>query len=604
MMKTKQFYKMMKPFSKKVLLVLALFVTFNSPGQTNTSNFEKSDTDFKLLEQSAKQVEQYSLFELTFEADVTEDIAFISQLICVDAVFTSPSGKKIIVPGFYYQDYDREVIGIQEKLIPEGSPKWKIRFSPIEKGEYIYEITIKNKTEKRTSPKGKFTCIATNKNHGYIRVSQSDPHYFEFDNKNPYFPIGQNVCWYKSSNGTTDYDRWFVKMAENGANYARLWMPEWAFGLEVEKLGQYRMDKAWQLDYVLNLAEREGIYIKLCLSSWRRFEEGKKNPFWKEFGGPCETELDFFINEKPKEYFKNRIRYIIARWGYSTNIMAWELWNEFNTVKAYRTNAAELRDWTKEMVNYINSIDPYNHLTTTSLGSCDFDDALWHLPEMDWAQMHGYYYFNEAMKRDAKDMAYFIPLWQKKIQTFNKPAMFAEFGIAAEATDVFKRDTLGVNLHTGMWSSIMSGGCGTAMTWWWDIQVDPMNLYYHFKPISEFVRDIPWTTSGFMPEEPVCSEGLKCYMLEGPNLRLLWVYNTNFTWWNVVNGHEIKPVQNGQITVDMRMGQYNDTYTVEWWDTYKGDIAYSEDVKASNGNIILKLPILKNDIAAKIIRHK
>ena len=64
-------------------------------------------------------------------------------------------------------------------------------------------------------------------------------------------------------------------MAENDENYARLWMPDWAFGLETEKIGTYNMDRAWQLDYVLSLAEHKGIYIKLCLSAWRRFEEGE-----------------------------------------------------------------------------------------------------------------------------------------------------------------------------------------------------------------------------------------------------------------------------------------------------------------------------------------
>ena len=109
------------------------------------------------------------------------------------------------------------------------------------------------------------------------------------------------------------------------------------------------------------------------------------------------------------------LRYIVARWGYSPNIMGWELWNEFNTVKAYKTELERsLLEWTAEMARYIKSIDPNNHMTTTSLGSCDFDDALWHLPEMDWAQMHGYYFFGEAMKRDAKDMGYFVPLWLNK----------------------------------------------------------------------------------------------------------------------------------------------------------------------------------------------
>ena len=583
-------------FTTRTLFIICLLI-FNLACK---SNLQDTGKYLNSIAKSAEQVERFSLLELTFKANATTaEAAFDPGQVAVDAIFVSPSGKTIAVAGFYYQDYTREVNGLSEKLTPKGEPVWKVRFAPAEVGSYTYKVTVKDKSGTKTSSKGTFVCVSS-VNHGYLRVSKSDPHYFEFQDTTPYLAIGQNVCWYQKGHGTPDYDKWFGRMAENGENYARLWMPDNSFGLETEKIGSYNMDRAWQLDYVLSLAERKGIYIKLCLSAWRRFEEGKKNPYWKEYGGPCETELDFFTKDEPKRHFRDRLRYIVARWGYSPNIMAWELWNEFNTVKAYNNNSKELVEWTAEMARYIKSIDPNNHMTTTSLGSCDFDDSLWHLPEMDWAQMHGYYFFSEAMRRDAKDMGYFVPLWLNKIRSFGKPAMFAEFGISDKQLDVFKLDTTGVSLHTGIWSAVMSGGCGTAMLWYWDSQVDPWNLYHHFKPLAEFTHDVPWTTSGFMPEEPVCSDGLKSYMLEGPSLRLLWIYNTEYTWWNVIHGKKINPVKGGQVTVD-RMGQ-NSVCVVEWWDTYKGNVIRTENIQSVNGQIILNVPVLENDIAAKITK--
>ena len=589
-------------FVRRSLFLISLIILNSACKKAPPEANKKLDPidQFMEIAKSSEEVERYSLLELTFKANVTAKAAFDPDQIEVDAILVAPSGKIITMPGFYYQDYTREVNGLSEKLTPKDGPVWKVRFAPAEEGSYTYTVTVKDKSGTKTSPKGGFICSPSS-NHGNLRVSKSDPHYFEFEDKTPYFAIGQNVCWYQNGNGTPEYDKWFGRMAENNENYARLWMSQSSFGLETLKIGSYNMDQAWQLDYVLHLAEHKGIYIKLCLSAWRKFESGTENPYWAVYGGPCETELDFITKDEPRRLFRNRLRYIVARWGYSPNIMGWELWNEFNTIKGYAKNTTEFLKWTAEMARYIKSIDPYNHMTTTSLGSCNIDEDLWRLPEMDWAQMHGYYFFSDAMERDAKDMGYFIPLWLNKIRTFNKPAMFAEFGISKEnAPEMFVKDTSGVSLHTGIWSAIMAGGGGTAMLWWWNNQVDPLNWYHHYKSVAEFTRDVPWTTSGFIPDTLVCSKGLKCYMLEGTNLRLLWMYNTDYTWWNVANGTVINPVVGGQVAVD-RMGQ-NSVYTVEWWDTYKGNIIKTENIQSTDGQIILNVPPLTNDIATKITR--
>ncbi len=508
-------------------LLLAAWLGALAPAATVVRGQPAVATTTIAVGQSAETVTRGALLELTLPAATSLTAPFDPNEIAVDAHFVSPSGKTIGVPGFYFQDYDRVVTGETEQLTPKGTPVWKVRFAPTEEGRHTFTVTVKDRAGAQTSPEGAFVCEPA-ASHGYLRVSKSDPHYFEFDDGTPYLAIGHNVCWYKKGHGTTDYDRWFGRMAENEENYARLWMPEWAFGLETERLGEYRLDRAWQLDYVLRLAESKGIYVKLCLSAWRRFEAGKANP---------------------------------------------------------------------------KSIDPWRHLTTTSLGSCDFDDALWHLPEMDWAQMHGYYFFNEAMKRDAKDMAYFIPHWQDKIRAFGKPAMFAEFGLSQHAKEWWPKDTGGVNLHTGIWPAIMSGGCGTAMLWWWDNQIDPMDQYWNFKPLAQFTRDVPWTKQGFMPDTPECSSGLKAFLLEGTDLRLLWIYNQAYTWWNVVNGAKIDPIKGGQLTLD-RMGADKTRYVVEWWDTYKGGVIKTEEVQAAHGQVILTVPDLANDIAAKVRKRR
>jgi len=208
------------------------------------------------------------------------------------------------------------------------------------------------------------------------------------------------------------------------------------------------------------------------------------------------------------------------------------------------------------------------------------------------------------MKRDAKDMAYFVPLWLNKIRAFGKPALFAEFGISREAADAKElalKDREGSVLHDGIWSAVMAGGAGTAMLWWWDSEVDPLDLYWQFKPLAQFAADVPWTTQGFMPDMPATSDGLRCYAMEGTDLRLLWVQNTKHTWWNVVHDETIEPVTGGQLTLD-RMGQDNTDWTIEWWDTYKGGVIKTEEVRPTKGQVVLTVPDLEKDIAAKAIK--
>jgi len=550
------------------------------------------------IQQSAARVKRCDLLELTFDVPGDYENPFDPEQIAVDGHFTCPSGNEIVAPAFFYQDYDRSVDGLVETLSPQGKPVWNIRFAPVEEGKYLYHVVVKDRSGARTSPEGSFECLPSD-SHGYLRVSKADPHYFEFDDGTPYLAIGQNVCWYRNGHGTPDYDRWFGRMAENGENYARLWMSQMSFGIETEQLGRYEQDHAWQLDYVLRLAEQKGIYIKLCFSAWRNFKKGKV-VYDKAQGGPCDSPADFIKDEVPRRLFKNRLRYIVARWGYSPHIMGWELWNEYNTLAGYKENHQAYVDWSAEMARYLKSLDPWEHMTVQSLGSCNFDDALWHLPEMDWAQMHGYYYFNEAMKRDAKDMAYFVPLWLNAIRAFGKPALFAEFGISAQAKNLRDKDTQGDNLHDGIWSSVMAGGAGTAMLWWWDSEVDAMDQYGQFKALAQFAAGVPWTTQGFMPIVCDASEGLRCYSLEGRDLRLLWIQNKRHTWWNVVNGEKIDPVGGGQVTLD-RMGKDLKECAVEWWDTHTGEIIKTEKPGATrNGQLTLNVPELLSDIAAKV----
>ena len=62
-----------------------------------------------------------------------------------------------------------------------------------------------------------------------------------------------------------------------------------------------------------------------------------------------------------REAYKKRLRYIVARWGYSPHIAAWQLWNEIDhgaqVLSAVRDGDITVEQWHEEMSAYLQQID-------------------------------------------------------------------------------------------------------------------------------------------------------------------------------------------------------------------------------------------------------
>ena len=53
-----------------------------------------------------------------------------------------------------------------------------------------------------------------------------------------------------------------------------------------------------------------------------------------------------------------------------------------------------------------------------------------------------------------------------------------------------------LRLHNGLWASVMTGGCGAGMPWWWE-WIDRHELWQQFTSLSTFVADIDWPAEQF-----------------------------------------------------------------------------------------------------------
>ena len=148
--------------------------------------------------------------------------------VSVDGVFTSPSGKTWVQPGFYYQIFDDQIKGGGEWFYPTGQAVWKVRFSPDEVGTWQYYLKAQDKTGTTQSGTRSFTVTAS-ANHGFIRPSKADPRYFEYTD-GTYFPaLGINTAYneiqWTNPSANQDY---LQKAGNNGIQVLRLWLTQWS----------------------------------------------------------------------------------------------------------------------------------------------------------------------------------------------------------------------------------------------------------------------------------------------------------------------------------------------------------------------------------------
>jgi hypothetical protein len=428
---------------------------------------------------------------------------FDSSEVTLDAAFTAPSGRRYAVPGFFHQEFRRELTNRSERLTAVGEPGWRVRFTPEEAGVYRFELIARDKSGTAKSPPQSFQ-VGDAPMPGFVRVSAQDPRYFAFDNGQPCFPIGGNVCWSYGS-GTFNYDDWFPKFAAAGCNYARLWLsPHWTtFALEQpgkpengKGLGQFDLANAWRIDYVLDLATRHGLRLMLCIDSYNILREKDGYPQWDatphnaKNGGPLQRPTEFWTNAVMENLYLDKLRYLVARYGWSPNVFSWEFWNEADITTGYQSGPS--RAWHAKMAAALRALDPWRHLITTSFANTTGDKEVDALPGLDYVQTHHY---------GSPDLVPTLAQAQAQKAAFGKPHVVGEIGADAGGPRA-KDDPRGYQIHDPIWISLATGGAGTAQPWWWDNAIAPQNLYGLFTPAAKFTAGIDWPREGFKTVVP------------------------------------------------------------------------------------------------------
>jgi hypothetical protein len=564
-------------------------------------------------------VRQNEKVEIVLTPDRIPQNPFDPNQVTLDALITLPSGNQVRVPGFWFQNYERSIqnpaaIGVDriEVLTPVGKPEWRVRFSSSEVGTHRVVLELRDESGTRRSTQQDFT-VSRGTRPGVIRISPRNRHYLEFPSGRAFFPIGENLCMYQKKEGTYYYDRLLGKLAAADGNYVRLWQEYYVsrdlnvvakpgegsftgFPLETQAtgLGRYDLESAWRLDYVSELCERLNVRWQLASEMvvwWERklAYRWQRNPYNAANGGPCVNPSDYFTNPKAQELVRGRLRYNVARWGWTTNLVAWELWNEVDNMDGFNSDACA--DWHREMGGYLNKIDPWQHLVTTSWR----DRKTFALPEIDIVQGHSYF----GAQYDAAQYA--VQDTDHLMRGFGKPFFFGEQGIEGPVSV----DPEGKHFHDCMWVTALSGAAGTGLYWWWHNYVEPYDLYHHYTPLARFVDGVDFPAYEWRlvqlsrPNLPVY---LNVYGLVSENRALIWIHDP--LAFRVIDRQPVRGPKQTSASANV-VGLADGNYEIEWWDTSTGDVIRRDKgsvrhLRHFGYGLELRIPEFWGDIAARV----
>jgi hypothetical protein len=156
-----------------------------------------------------------------------------------------PDDRRLSVPAFHTQEYERRRIQGRDWIYPRGLPVWKARFAPLTTGRFEAVALARDARGERRSTPLTFECVPSD-SKGFVRVSRRDPRFLEFSEGQPFFALGQNLAFIGSGQYMTlsKAEDIFARLATNGANYLRIWTccEDWALALEARKSA---WDRSW-----------------------------------------------------------------------------------------------------------------------------------------------------------------------------------------------------------------------------------------------------------------------------------------------------------------------------------------------------------------------
>ncbi|MBA3681584.1 MAG: T9SS type A sorting domain-containing protein [Bacteroidetes bacterium] len=468
-----------------------------------------------------------------------------------------------------------------------------------------------------------------------------------FDDCPSYGCIGVNFAY--PSRFIRHRERIKTRIAQQGANLVRVYNMFHAYAIEYEKANVYdasptkpivpdvlqiptqtgtqrtyyygtnykgvnRQAIMWEFDQLLDMAKArtdagDPFYIQWVLddtgNGYSIADGGweNRNPYYKIIFNPKNPAsiAQFFTDANAKAAYKKRLRYTIARYGYSTNIIALELFNEFQHLKDQMGGSFALdnifKPWLSEMLDYIKDPSGLNHGDHLLTVSYEYDwglggDNVGDLLKLDFMSGHPYIFHTD------NTFGFVSSRTNQSVARYGKPYQAGELGLQPEwghfnlNTTYSNRmfpEYMAPTFHTLLWSTAFTGGLTVGMEMWSGaLSIDPDNsnpnpydnvsnptgayprkyacgngLTQHFKPLKAFVKDIEFDAGKYVPRHYTTTDDkLEIYYLidnlgsNNADHVIGYVRNRTFWWKNFSNSNSGAPFYDSNLTND-----YNSLYS-------------------------------------------
>jgi hypothetical protein len=479
--------------------------------------------------------------------------------IKVDLKITCPDSSQLTVPCFYLSGQS-------------GDSMWQGRFAPKQTGQYSYYVQVYlNNSLNQTCSTYYFTSNSSSTD-GFVKANGGSYYTFLLDSGRRFRGIGENVT---ISLPGYSFEQMFDGLDSYGCNFGRVWIAG-PYDEELEwsdlGLGVYNEQTAEDIDNMLVSARNHGIYIMLCFDNFYNISTQDEarwydNPYNDDNGGMCATVSDFFTNSSAKAQYKKKLRYIVARWGYSSNLAAWEFWNEVNAANVFEgVSASAITNWHSEMSTYLKGLDPFDHLVTSSI-SCTQISGLWSVGDLDFSQAHDYDNQTELDDIYSRIVSY--------ESSYYKPHVVGEFSYVSTEPRDENPAVMEKELHMGLWRGMFSPTPILPLTWWWDYHKDEGHDY-HFEAAATFYKEMLTNNSDVITNMSVSAPATveKMGVKSGKD-RFIWVRNK-----------QTYTISNVSLSVS---SVTNDTYTVQYYNTWTGSYYDTQNVAVSNGTLSLTI---------------
>ena len=428
------------------------------------------------------RVPQYDRLELRVELGATYDNPFDPDDVRLDAVFTAPSGRQLVVPGFFIVEHRREVAERTEVMIPQHASGWRVRFTST--GDRPLSLaTATPRPQRRDHRRGRLGGVRRGQAARLRSHEQGRPAL-------PGLRQRRRLLRHRPQPADLPHDRTARRRGDAEVRRGRR---------ELQPLVD-EFQRVWnRVDRPARLvpAGRRGTDRPVA------GPRGRVGPVLHDVHGHApglpRRGLGTQPVQRPKRravpdaarlvhrrdgeaLLQKRLRYTVARWGYSPNVLCWEFGNE---MEGWADAPDEVKfPWHKEMSDYLRSIDPFGHLITTSFWSKTGPEQYWGLENIDIVQTHCYTNDDDNVAEAVR--RYCLHQWER----FPKPHIFGEFGIRSHASTADK-DPQGWAIHNSLWAGLTSFAAGGPMPWWHENYIDPLDLYFHFTSLSRFTQDLP-----------------------------------------------------------------------------------------------------------------